>query len=302
MLAAFIVAGGRMHRFPIVYSAHNVEAEFASEAYARNQDSSWIERLIVPKYVALLERLVCKYVVDHIVVCSTRDREMLIDRYSLEPNRITVIPSGGSFLPVANEQARARAKQRLGIAADRKVILFHGMYSLDANRKSVELVKGIIAPLIANTNPEALFLIAGTDMPKFAKANVVSVGFVESLEEVLLAADIAIAPLLAGAGVKHKILDYLAAGLPVVTTTKGIEGIEARNQEEALVVHDVGPDFVASVVYLLNNKGERERIGLNGSKLARLAYDWNLNSRKLGELYEKLTKTRQTWSTRYEAA
>jgi glycosyltransferase involved in cell wall biosynthesis len=61
---------------------------------------------------------------------------------------------------------------------------------------------------------------------------------VADLSPVLPAADLAVIPLLEGGGTRMKILDYFAAGVPVISTAKGIEGIPVTNGREALILDD----------------------------------------------------------------
>ncbi|NHW88881.1 MAG: glycosyltransferase family 4 protein [Archaeoglobales archaeon] len=73
-------------------------------------------------------------------------------------------------------------------------------------------------------------------MPKFEKDGI---KFLDDIYELLVASDIAIVPILSGSGTRVKIMDYLNVGLPIVTTKKGIEGIEAENGKHAIIVDDV---------------------------------------------------------------
>src|SRR5439155_14104083 len=119
----------------------------------------------------------------------------------------------------------------LQFSPETKVVLFHGIYSLYPNRRAVELIVNLLAPAFIESNPKVQFLLVGTGMPEFTRANVKSLGFLPDLSLALKAADVAIVPLERGAGVKLKVLDYMGAGLPIVTTAIGIEGIDARNEE-----------------------------------------------------------------------
>ena len=287
MMALMLLIG---REIPLVYSAHNVEAEFAAETYAEGHNSTWLERSFVPWYTALIERVVCKRVADHIIVCSARDRDELARRYGVNPAKITVVPSGGPLLEPTTSDARESAKRALNISPAKIVILFHGLHSLHPNAQAVDLITTFIAPALVNSNPEAQFLIAGAGMPEFADANVRSIGFVSDLRLALRAADIAIVPLVSGAGVKLKMLDYLAAGLPVVATEKGVQGIDARNREEALIVRSVDDEFIRSLVSLLEHRGERERIGSNARQLAKAKHDWGKIGDHLARLYDRLGK------------
>ena len=105
----------------------------------------------------------------------------------------------------------------------------------------------------------------------------------------LRSSDIAIVPLASGSGTRLKILEYFAAGLPVVTTRKGIEGIDAMNQEHALIVNTT-EEFIQALTFLIDHKQERERIGANALELIKSLYDWDIVGKRLNQLYSGLTK------------
>ena len=70
----------------------------------------------------------------------------------------------------------------------------------------------------------------------------------------------AIVPLLKGGGTKLKLLDYLSVGLPIVTTKKGVEGIEAKNSVHILISNSVDEEFINNIDYLLKNDNERLKL------------------------------------------
>ena len=106
-------------------------------------------------------------------------------------------------------------------------------------------------------------------------------------------ADIAIVPLLHGGGTKLKIFDYMGVAMPIVTTKKGIEGINIKNDEEAIIVDDVNEKFVDAIKYLIDNKQERERIGANARRLAEEGYDWDKIGEKLDKLYREILEEKE---------
>ena len=166
------------------------------------------------------------------------------------------------------------------------VILFHGTYSYHPNKEAMDLIVNYIAPLIGKEFKNVLFVLAGNGVPICERMNVKSIGFVEDLYSLLNIADIAIVPILNGGGTRLKILDYLSAGLPIVSTTKGIEGINAKNGEHAIIVDNVNDEFIEAIKYLTDNEQERKKIGLNARRLAEEDYDWDKIGERLNKLYK----------------
>src|SRR5258708_30935059 len=91
------------------------------------------------------------------------------------------------------------------------------------------------------------------------RQGVVVTGLVDDVKHYLARAMISIAPLFVGTGTKLKILEALGAGLPVVTTTIGIEGIEAKDGIDLLIA-DTAEEFADHCTRLLQDAVLRDRM------------------------------------------
>jgi len=91
---------------------------------------------------------------------------------------------------------------------------------------------------------------------------------------------VAVVPLLAGSGTRLKILEAWAAGLPVVSTTVGAEGLPARDSEHLLLADGV-PAFTAAVSRLLACSGLRESLAAAGRSLLEAEFTWEKVWKKL---------------------
>ena len=111
-------------------------------------------------------------------------------------------------------------------------------------------------------------------------------GSVEDLAGWLKAADIAVVPLLEGGGTRMKIVDCFAAKLPLISTSKGIEGIPVENGHDALVIDD-WDEMAAAIVSLSANPGQAETLAENGYILAR-KLDWHIIARRYLDLYRQI--------------
>jgi glycosyltransferase involved in cell wall biosynthesis len=263
-------------RIKVVYDAHDVEADIA-DLHA-HPEFPVIKRWVISKYFPLIEKISVTFA-DYIITVSKLDRDRFIERYGITREKISVIPIG--IVP----PGISKAKQKFG-EESRITILFHGAYSHPPNKEAVDIILRKIAPKIKHKN--VVFLIAGTAMPKFRDHNVISLGYVENLDQLVSSCDIAIVPILRGGGTRVKILDYMGSSLPIVTTKKGIEGIEAENGEHAMIVDNVDEKFISAIEYLIENEDERRRLGRNARKLAEEKYDWEKIGEKLNGLYSNL--------------
>lgn len=266
---------------PIIYDAHNVESSFSKEIISDNKSFSKLAQLIIPLYVSILERLSCKYVFDRVLAVSKNDEYAFIEKYNLDGN-VSIVPSGCSVKPLLSPDERCRLREEYGIGPDSKVVVFHGSYSHPPNEEAFKLIKDVIAPRFEEE--DVVFLVGGSGTPILENSNFKSIGFIDDLWNFLSIADMAVAPILKGGGTKLKLMDYLSAGLPVVTTSKGIEGIDAKNRVHVVITDSVDGEFIEKIRYLTGNQDERIRIGRNARKLAEETYDWNIIGSELDNI------------------
>jgi glycosyltransferase involved in cell wall biosynthesis len=100
-------------------------------------------------------------------------------------------------------------------------------------------------------------------------------------------------PLQLGGGTRLKIVEAMAVGLPVVSTTIGVEGLDVRPGENILIADDAA-SFTDAALRLLRDADLRDRIAKGGQILAR-RYDWTILTRPCGDLVEDVVKQwRQT--------
>jgi glycosyltransferase involved in cell wall biosynthesis len=240
---------------------------------------------IATQYVKIVEKLAVK-LSDFILCVSTNDKLAFINNYNIYINKIKIIPNGTDFQNIC---ISARNKKKYGLNESKVIIIFHGSYEYPPNFEAIELIKNKISMEVKKYTTNAEFVIAGAKVPiSYKHPSVKFLGFVEDLYSLLKSSDIAIVPIINGGGTKLKILDYLGSGLPIVTTRKGIDGINAKNGEHAIIVDEVDDKFVDAIKYLISNENERKRIGANACKLAEEEYDWRNIGKKLDGLYRNI--------------
>jgi glycosyltransferase involved in cell wall biosynthesis len=290
MLSVKLVLSLLRRRIPIVYDAHNLESEFVRESFAIEQKYSRSVKWIGVAYVDLLERFACKHIADFVTTASSRDQRIMLAKYQLPAEKVEVISSGCDMSAYADDGMRTAARNRLRIPMDVTVVVFHGSYSHPPNREAFDLISSYLAPRLGEINNKVRFIVGGTGSPQFTRDNLISLGSIDNLKEFLSLADIAIAPLRHGAGIKLKVLDYLSAGLPMVVTVKGTQGIDVTDGHDAIVVDDCDEHFVQAVHWLVNNREERVKIGAMARMLADERYDWVKIGIKLNTLYQRIVR------------
>jgi glycosyltransferase involved in cell wall biosynthesis len=136
-----------------------------------------------------------------------------------------------------------------------------------------------VFPLVRNRLPDVQFRIVGSRPPQRIRAlatgdrGIVVMGYVPDLEPVLRESAVMVVPVHSGSGMRVKILEAFARGIPVVSTTIGVEGIEARAGEHLLVADDP-ESFATQVVRLASDREQAARLATAGRALAETRYDW----------------------------
>ncbi len=256
---------------PVVYDAHDIASEHAKIGFQRlKMDFRMVKLPVINKiirsiflnYMYFIERLACKRA-KHIIAITEMDKHRFIQKYHIHESKITAVPVWVAL----NDSKKAFLGEKE--LAEKKVnIIFHGIYRHPANYEAFKLIDDYIAPEVKKYNKDIQFLLAGTDVPQFEKENIKSLGHVKDLSNLLEIADIAIVPILQGTGVRIKILDYMAAGLPIITTRKGIEGIEAENGKHAIILDTVDKRFIDAILNLAIDKVWQRTLGENAFELA----------------------------------
>lgn len=100
-----------------------------------------------------------------------------------------------------------------------------------------------------------------------------------------------IAPMKSGGGSRTKFFEAMACGLPIVTTSKGIEGIEVKNGE-GVIIEDDYQKIVQKACELILKPKKLKILGEKGRKLVKERYDWKASAEKLILLYEKISQAK----------
>jgi glycosyltransferase involved in cell wall biosynthesis len=176
-----------------------------------------------------------------VLVQSTKDAEQL--RVLLEGTacRVRVVPPH-----FERYQPRLRAVNESG-----PTLLFWGALARTENSESALWLGRELMPALWEYLPEARLILAGSQPPPsvlgLASPRIDVTGFVADPQSVFDRSDIAVLPLFRGAGIKVKVLECLAAGLPVLTSSIGAEGIVA-SESDGLVVKAPEPRAYATAL------------------------------------------------------
>jgi glycosyltransferase involved in cell wall biosynthesis len=164
-------------------------------------------------------------------------------------------------------------------------IVFSGNMEYHPNRSAIAWFAGRVWPSLRARRPSLNWLLIGRG-PKSVLHYMESdprirvIGEVDNAVEALALAKVAVTPLLAGSGTRVKILEAWAAGVPVVSTTIGAEGLPALDGENLLIADDPAA-FATAVETLLDSPDLRQRIGGAGRALYEKEFTWEAGWRYL---------------------
>jgi polysaccharide biosynthesis protein PslH len=271
--SAFIAK--KLLQIPLIYDAHNVEAERMAAMPDISSTYAGITKVT--------EKICCT-ISNSIFVVSEIDKEHLV-KWGISEQKLETIPNSVDISKYSTElNQEIRNQYHLN---GKIVVIFHGPLKYLPNKEATEILINEIMPRIWEKYPEVYLFLVGNDPPKISHPNVVTTGFVENLPNYIAAADIAVVPLLSGGGTRIKILEYMASGKPIVSTQKGAEGLDLINGEDILITKNPDSQFVNAVSRLIADSSLRKKIGANAKKKA-LSYDWAITAEKAVKIYNKL--------------
>ncbi|MDI3501273.1 MAG: hypothetical protein PWP22_1044 [Thermoanaerobacter sp.] len=272
---------------PIVLDEHDVAYELYEKRFRRYNISSPVSTLLV-KRLKEKEHFAVENS-DIVFVPSKGDKRKLIQEFGVSSSKIYVIPNGVDVdkIKPAEFQEKELLKEKFGFG-EKIVILFTGSThwpNLEAIKKIIDLARKV-------RDKRLLFLIVGSGGEKFKRQvkleNVVITGRVSEVLPYFKLADIAINTVTSGSGTNVKMLEYMSAGLPIITTEFGARGLDIKNEVHAII--DDIKEFPFWIEMLANNEDLRVKLSKNARKLVEKKYSWEVIGKKVDKTYRKLIR------------
>ena len=123
--------------------------------------------------------------------------------------------------------------------------------------------------------------------PDLAQAGIELEGFVSDVRSAYERSAVVVAPLLASAGTNIKIMEAMAMGKAIVSTSAGINGLDLVSGRDVLVA-DTAEDLTQAIRKLLRDPERRKEIEHQARRTAEELFDWNLIARRQKQIYEHL--------------
>ena len=265
---------------PRIWNWHNIESEllFRYASQGPTPAHAWYARKTAGDLSRLEKRILSAPSSLHLV-CSQREIEAIS---ATSPSaRLAVLPNGVdacAFTPAPLEGSQN--------------LLFVGSLDYPPNINGLLYFTSEVWPAIHSRHPQARLQIVGSNpTPAITRLGTLPgielIGPVPLVEPFYASARLAIVPLFTGGGTRLKILEAFAAGVPVVSSTLGIEGIDALPGEDFLTA-DSTPAWIDAVSRLLSDPAVANTLAASALNLARSRYDWGILCQPLPQWLDSL--------------
>lgn len=268
----------------LVYDSHNCEYLLKKNDFKKTLIGRAL--LFLLKHI---EKTACKKS-DLVIACSEENKESFKKLYKIKDEKICVLPNSVDTKEIkpATEKEKKKAKKALGLK-DKKTILFVGTY-YGPNNEALDFIIKDLSKLKDYT-----FLIVGNInlhfQKEYANEKIENIRFYgkvnwKKLKLLYKASDLAINPMFSGSGINIKMLDYMAAGIPVITTPIGARGIKGIKNGKHMIICPT-KDFKKEIQNLINDKTTKKSFKIKGREVTEKYYHYRIISKEL----ERVLKT-----------
>ncbi|MCD6326214.1 glycosyltransferase family 4 protein [bacterium] len=266
----------------VVYEAHNIETKLKAESLSGTKVGRRLMRL-----TKSIESRACRSS-DLVWATSELEAGELASFFGMPSEKVWVVPNAvdtrSIAIPSEAQASAAREELKLG---PRPIVLFLASWH-PPNLDGLLFLKEHLSPALPNhdivvigsVKDQHSALYGNLDFPDNLKVLGVVDEKIKNLY--LAAADIAINPVATGSGTNLKMFDYMASGLPIVTTPVGARGTAIVKNQHALVCDR---DSFADKIKLLRERKLAASLGASARKLAEERFDW---AKIADDLHEKL--------------
>jgi sugar transferase (PEP-CTERM/EpsH1 system associated) len=245
--------------------------------------SGWYEKPVVSIEAGRLKNYE-QYVFDLFDGCSVISRADAESFNEKQKRKLDIIPNG------VNEDFFVE------VQADKTYdIIFTGNMNYHPNILACKFLVRNILPRLRKIIPGVKICLAGTDphsdVSALAGPNVVVTGYVKDLRTYLSGSKLFVAPLFSGSGLQNKLLEAMAAGLPVITTSLAAQALKATSGKDLLIC-DEESQFAEAISLLLADKEKAASIGTAGRRFVKENFSWKHNNEMLEDCFLRLLSIR----------
>jgi glycosyltransferase involved in cell wall biosynthesis len=218
---------------------------------------------------------------DRTLVTSAIDKDALRSLYTGKENpNICVVPNGVDLDYFCLERHLQRSPVSL---------VATGKMSYHANIRMVLHLVHEIMPIVWASRPDVALVVAGKDPPReirdlAANQSIQVTGTVPDIRPYLHRATMAVSPLVYGAGIQNKVLEAMACGTPVITTSRAISALSVVPGQDVLVA-DTPESFAEAILRLFGDPIRQELLSQAGRKYVEEYHNWDNIAMQLENIY-----------------
>ncbi|CRK56907.1 Glycosyl transferase, group 1 family protein [Alloactinosynnema sp. L-07] len=237
----------------LVYDVHDDESAVAASL---GEPADVVEEYRTTQRVALAGA-------DHVIV-STRNEATLAASASVPAERTAMLPNG----------ADPTQRTCWGPDPDAGTLVFLGNLFYEPNARALASIRSTILPALHAAGTDVRVRVVGRGPAALTRPaeGIEFTGRVDTIDEALRGASLALAPLEAGSGAKMKVLDYLAAGLPVLGTSEAVTGLPLDHP--GVLVDDDLHAWPSLITTLLRDPGALREVGQAGRECVERGLSW----------------------------
>ncbi len=268
----------RRRKQPFLMSEHNVESRLILATYqhlpAAFKPYTWLDTKRYQRWEKTALQAATR-----VAAVTSSDAEVMS---ALAGKAVDVVINGVDVTYYANVMPDYVAKR----------VLFVGNMEYPPNLDAVTLTVEQVMSAVWQHEPTARLAVCGYGMPKewpqrWPDPRIEWRGFVPDIREAQQSASVFVVALREGGGSKLKVLEAMAAGLPIVSTPQGVSGLQATAEQDYLCANDMS-GLASGVLQLLQQPDKASRIGENGRSYVRSQHDWSVAADQLEAIYQEL--------------
>jgi sugar transferase (PEP-CTERM/EpsH1 system associated) len=265
--------------YPRIVTHHNIESKLMERRASAESSvaAQWYVRSQARRLLAYEAHYSPRFDVN--IVMSALDAEEL---QRIAPGaQMAVVPNGVDieyFVPRPGEETQA--------------LIYTGGMNMFANRDAVLYFLQNVWPQVRAAIPKVTFYVVGQDPPAELRrlaapgSGVIVTGYVSDVRPYVAKSAVYVVPLRVGGGTRLKVVDAMAQGKAIVSTSVGCEGIDV-SPDRNIAVADEPDRFAERVIHLLRTPSERARLGTAARSFVETYYAWPVIGRRLRDAYQQ---------------
>jgi len=262
----------------IILDEHNIESDLLKQREGSNINDLELEVVDRIEKEAIAQS-------DQVWLCSNSDRQLLREKYG-DFNHTYLVPNG---IDVNSYNFNSNSSSN----CNNHKIIYSGYFPYEPNQVAAKLLIENILPKIQQQYPDASLMLVGYNPSEFMleaareNNNIMVTGTVPDVKPYFDQASAMVVPLLQGGGTRLKILEAFASGCPVISTSKGAEGLQAQDGKH-LLLRDSIADIIEGINAVWSDIHLSQNLTQSAYNLVQTTYSWQAVAQNIEDAIKQL--------------